>query len=209
MARSPKHVGRRRSGPRSATGHRATGRTPHPRTRHQGEATYSHLRVEIDLAHEVLAPNGLEFLGEIRAFLRDRNVEESESLLDLAAAMLHALKECGFSRVDHWEVEPGGWLPLPEAVHPGIEEPVGHLLKALASDRWQELATATAFSVRLSGTGDQRADAILRRRHREREHSLTLELRGHIPSYDAHRIVHTLRARLAVLRSQVTESTAA
>jgi len=207
MERSPKHRGGATHTPR-ASGHRPSVRQVPPRTRHQRNQTYAHVRVEIDLAGEVIAPSRLPFLGELRGLLHDRRVEDEESLLDLVAAMLHGLKGCGFTRVDHWEVDPGGWLPLPEAVHPGIVEPVGHLLNALKSDRWQELATAHGFSVRLSGEGDRRVDAVLRRHHREREHSLSLDLWGRVPSYEVHRAVNALREHLGVLRAQVTESTA-
>lgn len=162
--------------------------------------------MEIDLGHEVIAPHRLPFVAEIRALLRDREIEEEESLLDLAAAMLHSFQACGFSRVDHWEIDPGGWLPLPEAVHPGLVEPVDHLLKALSSERWRELAGANAISVRLSGDSDRRIDAVLRRRHREREHSLSLDLWGRLPSYEVHRTVNAVRENLQVLRAQVTES---
>lgn len=202
-----RHRSRSKSPTRTSGDHHATGRGVPPRTRHRGASTYTHIRLEIDLGHEVIAPAGLPFLGEIRALLRDRKVQEEGSLLDLEGALLHALQSCGFSRVDHWEVEPGGWLPLPESVHPGIVEPVGHLLKALESDRWQELSDAHAFSVRLSGDGDRRVDAVLRRLHREREHSLSVDLWGRMAAYDVHRTVNALRERLTVLRAQVTEST--
>jgi len=202
------HRGRGKGTAHGPAEHRAPRHAP-PRTHHAGHSTYSHIRVEIDLGREMVAPGRLPFLTELTSLLREREVEESESLLELEAAVLHALHGCGFSRVDHWEVDPGGWLPLPEAVHPGLIEPVGHLLKALASDRWQDLAGAYAFSVRLSGDGDRRADAVLRRRHREREHSLSLELWGHVASFEVHRIVNALRDHLPVLRAQVTESTAA
>ncbi|HTP54008.1 MAG TPA: hypothetical protein VML94_03460 [Thermoplasmata archaeon] len=201
-AESPKTASRR------STGHRPSGRHAPPRTRHQREQTYSHVRVEIDLGHEVIAPHRFPFVTEIRSLLRDRRFEEEASLLDLSAALLHSLQGCGYTRVDHWEVDPGGWLPLPEAIHPGLVEPVGHLLKALESDRWQDLATARAFLVRLSADGDRRADAVLRRLHREREHSLTLELWGPMQTYDVHRVVNSLREQLTVLRAQVTETTA-
>jgi hypothetical protein len=209
MAETGRHRGRAKPHPRRSGEHRPAGRQAPPRTRHAGQATYAHVRVEIDLGHEVLAPARLPFVSEIRAILKERNVEEEESLLDLGAALLHSLQACGYSRVDHWEVDPGGWLPLPEAVHPGLVEPVGHLVRALASERWQELATAHALSVRLSGDGDRRVDAVLRRRHREREHSLTLDLWGRMQSYDVHRTVNALREHLSVIRAQVTDSAAA
>jgi len=207
MATTTRHRGRSKGAPGRGDGHRPSGRSVPPRTHHQGQQTFSHVRIEIDLGGEVIAPNRLPFVAEIRSLLRARRIEEEESLLDLAAAMLHGLQGCGFSHVDHWEVDPGGWLPLPEPGHPGLVEPVGHLLKALESDRWQELATAHAFSVRLSGDGDRRADAVLRRHHREREHTLTLELWGRMPTYEVHRTVNAIREQLPIVRAHVTEST--
>ncbi|MFY9717414.1 MAG: hypothetical protein WAK40_05715 [Thermoplasmata archaeon] len=209
MERSARHRTPSNPPPRTGAGHRPSGHHAPPRTRHQQERGFRHVRIEIDLGHEVIAPHRFQFVTEIRSLLKERRFEEEESLLDLAAAMLHSLQACGYSHVDHWEVDPGGWLPLPEALHPGLTEPVGHLLKALESDRWQDLASARAFLVRLSGDGDRRVDAVLRRLHREREHSLSLELWGPMQTYDVHRVVNALREQLMVLRAQVTESTAA
>ncbi|MGP8077304.1 MAG: hypothetical protein ACLQD8_02305 [Thermoplasmata archaeon] len=206
MERAGRHRTGSKAHARKSMEHRPSGRRAPPRTRHPRQPTYTHVRVEIDLGHEIIAPTRLPFLAEIRALLKERNVEEEGSLLDLAAALLHALQACGFSRVDHWEIDPGGWLPLPEEVHPGLIEPVGHLLKALASERWRELATAYAISFRLSGEGDHRADVVLRRLHREREHSLSLDLFGRMQSFDVHRTVNAVRENLTVLRAQVTES---
>jgi hypothetical protein len=140
----------------------------------------------------------------MEALLREREVVEVGDLLLLTARLLHSLSADGFSRVDHWEVEPGGWLPLPEPVHERIVEPVGHLLRALKSGAWERIADARAFSMRLSGRGDLRADATVRRLHRERTSSISLDLWGRLTSRDVRDVVGSLRERLPVLRSRVT-----
>lgn len=163
------------------------------------------VRLEFDLRHEALAPTRLPFLRQIEDWLKEREVEEHESLVVLAAGMLHALSTLGYRRVDHWEVEPGGWLPLPEATHPGLIEPVGHLIRALTSERWSVLSKARRFAVRLSAPDGRRADAILRRVHREQDHTLTVELKGHIQQREIPRTVKAVRERLSVVRARVGE----
>ena len=125
---------------------------------------------------------------------------EVEGLLRLTANVLHALQARGFSRVDHWEVRPGGWLPLPEPSHERLVEPVGHLLNALRSPAWKKVAHAESFSVRLSTGKDLRADLTVRRVHRERGHAITLELFGTIPARELTGIEHALRAQLSIVR---------
>jgi len=140
----------------------------------------------------------------MEALIREREVVEIGDLLRLAAGALHALASQGFSRVDHWEVQPGGWLPLPEPSHPRIIEPVGHMQRALRDDRWQHLGSARSFAVRLSGTIPFRADVVVRRIHRERVHSVSLDLWGKVTATNVRDVVSALRGRLPVLRSQVT-----
>lgn len=164
---------------------------------------FESVRLEFDLRHETLAGSRIPLLGQIEALLREREVEEHDSLLVLSAGMLHALSTLGYRRVDHWEVAPGGWLPLPEKTHPGLIEPVGHLIQALGSDRWSALAKARQFSVRLSSGDGRRADAILRRIHREQDHTLTLELWGTVSAREVHRTVDAVRERLSVVRARV------
>lgn len=161
------------------------------------------VRLEVDLRHERLSHPDGGILGKIEALLREQNIEEQESLIGSTAELLHALSSVGYSRVDHWEVDPGGWLPLPEETHPGIIEPVGHLLRALSSDSWRPLATARRFSVRLSAGDGRRADVVVRRVHRERDHSVSLELWGHSGKPELRRLVRALEERLSVLRVQV------
>ncbi|HTW55780.1 MAG TPA: hypothetical protein VMG36_04950 [Thermoplasmata archaeon] len=188
--------------------HRAVARPAVPRTRHATETTYSHVRVELDLQHELPAASRLPFLDELGAILRERRIEDRDSLLELAGALLSALGTRGFGRVDHWEIDPGGWLPLPDLALSGAGEPVDHLLRVLRSDRFQELAGALGFLVRLSGDGDWRADVILRRIHRERDHTLSIDLWGRFDAHATHQVITALKERLQVLRVQITETTA-
>ena len=169
--------------------------------------TYSHVRLEIDLQPERVREPGLPVLRQIEALLHERRVVEIGDVLRLTVQLLHALASEGFSRVDHWEAVPGGWLPLPEPTHEGTIEPVGHLERALQSEAWRTLATARSFAVRLSGRAPIRADLTVRSVHRERSPSLSLELWGTIPERTVHDIVGAVRSRLPVLRSRVTQYT--
>jgi hypothetical protein len=162
--------------------------------------------VELDLRHELLAPSRLPLLRSLEGLVGERPVEETENLLELTAGLLHGLGEAGLRRVDHWEVEPGGWLALPEPVHPGTQEPIGHLRSALASPAWARISGAHTFSVRLSDGEGRRADATIRRWHRERAHSLSLGLYGGWREADVRRLLGTLRGDLPVLRARVRES---
>jgi hypothetical protein len=166
---------------------------------------YGHVRLELDLRHERLEEPAVPVLQQFERLLHERSVVGPADLLRLSAAAVHAFSSKGFTRVDHWEVQPGGWLPLPEPTHRSLAEPVGHLVRALGSPEWGRLADAREFSVRLSGHPKIRADLCVRRVHRERGHSVTVDLRGWIVSRDLDGIVRALRERLPVLRSAVTE----
>lgn len=165
--------------------------------------------LEIDLVHEAFRRSGLPFVRRLEAIFREREVVEVEGLLRLSAAVLHALASRGFTRVDHWEVRPGGWLPLPEPAHERLEEPVGHLLHALKSEAWKKVAGANSFAFRLSGPEDLRADVSVRRVHREWGHAITVELRGVTSEGDVRRCEAALRGSLSVARLRRTSSTPA
>ncbi len=158
------------------------------------------LRIELDLAHELLRPSRIPVLRQIEALLREQEVEEQGSLLVRASELLHELGDAGFERVDHWELSPGGWLPLPEPAHRGKVEPVGHVLRALESRAWASLAHADAFAVRLSDADGRRADARVLHLHREREHSISVELWDPPAAAEVRRLIARLRARFAPLR---------
>jgi hypothetical protein len=165
---------------------------------------FSHVHLEVDLVPEVVREPGLPVFRQMEALLREREVVEAVDVLRVTANLLHAFSSQGFLRVDHWEAIPGGWLPLPEPGHDRRTEPVGHLLRALESDAWQRIASARGFAVRLSGSGTIRADAVLRRVHRERRHSISIDLWGRITRTDVKDIFDALRRRLPVLRASVT-----
>lgn len=179
-------------------------RSPAPGV-HRRAPPFAHVRLEIDLRHERLAEPGIPVLREFERLLRERSVVERVDLLRLSAAALHAFSLRGFSRVDHWEISPGGWLPLPEPTHPTLAEPVSHLVRALESAQWRRLSLAREFSVRLSGHPRIRADLVVRRVHRERGHSLTIDLRGTVGSRELEGLIRALRERLPILRSAVAE----
>lgn len=207
MAPRDRHADRIGGRARPLGEHHAVARPSVPRTRHAPETSYAHARIEIDLQHELPAASRLPFLEELGAILRERRIEDRDSLAELAAALLNALSTQGFSRVDHWEIDPGGWLPLPEIALTGNGTPVDHLLRTFRGGHADDLARALGFLVRLSGEGEWRADAVLRRIHRERDHTLSVDLWGRFDAHDAHQVITALKERLQVVRVQITETT--
>jgi len=173
---------------------------PAPKASDRPSRAQERVRLELDLPHEMLLRSPLPVLRQITAFLREQEVEEQGSLLVRSAELLHELGGLGYGRVDHWEVDPGGWLPLPEAAHAGRFEPVEHLLRALRSPAWGYLAQARGFSVRLSADDGRRADARLLRLHRERDHSIVVDLWGPPSGAEIRRTIERLRSRFAPLR---------
>ncbi len=161
------------------------------------------LRLELDLPHELLKPSSVPLLRQVESWLREQEVEEQGSLLVRAGELLDELGAEGYDRVDHWEVDPGGWLPLPEAEHAGRIEPVGHLVKALRNPAWGVFARARAFSVRLSGDDGRRVDARVLRLHREREHSICLDLWGPTSTAELRRLAGRLRRRFTPLKMRL------
>jgi len=166
---------------------------------------YAQLRLEIDLHPEIVREPSVRVFERLEALLQEREVVEVGDLLRLTARVLHAFSAVGFGRVDHWAVEPGGWLPLPEGSHDRPEEPVGHLLRALEDPAWSGLGGRRSFALRLSGRIPYRADVVVRRLHRERRHALTVELRGKVPHDDVRRIVAALAERVPLVRAHVTQ----
>lgn len=168
---------------------------------------FSRVVVEVDLQHERLAVPPADVFRRLEAFFQEQEVVGGEGVLRTTALLLHALSARGFRQVDHWEAEPGGWLPLPERTHRGPREPVGHLLRALENAQWKTVDAARSFSVRLSGSEGNRLDAVVRRVHRERSHSLTLEWRGRFRRTELVALLDAVHARLPVLRARVTHFT--
>jgi hypothetical protein len=174
------------SSPRSAAG--ATGRRA---------------RLDFDLHHEVVAEGRFPLLGSIEGIFHERAVEERARLPALAEGLLRALHDVGYRRADRWELDPGGWIPLPEEAHRGSVEPIAHLLRALASESWGSIAEARGLTVLVSSADGRSATAVLRRFHRERDHTLSIEVEGS-SRRECGRLVEAVRDRLPVLRARVS-----
>jgi hypothetical protein len=173
------------------------------RARHR---SYRHVHLEVDLAPTAPNPAGVPLLERLADLLREGEIVEQGSLILLAGGALHALSARGFRRVDHWEVSPGGWLPpAPVGADPEKEEPVGHLLSTLEGDGGKSVAEARAFSARLSDFSGGRVDLVVRRLHRQRRHSLSLDLWGVWRPTDVQGLVSAIAERLPVERSTLTK----
>jgi hypothetical protein len=165
---------------------------------------FSHVRLEVTLLPSMERESSIPLLHQLQSVLHEAEIIEEGDLLTLAAATLHACARIGFRRVDHWEVRPGGWLPLRAVPHGPQIEPVSEFIGALQQDQWKSVAGARELAVRLSGPGGVRLAFVLRRVHRERHPTLTLELSADaFPASEVRRLEAALRARLPVLRSAV------
>ena len=169
---------------------------------------FAHLHLEVDLDPSVEKPTeGSPLVGKLEAFLQERKVTESTNLLLLSAATLHAFAARRFRWIDHWEVTPGGWLPLPESKRSVREdrEPVGELLKALENAAPESVAQARTFAVRLSDLRGNRADVVVRRVHRPKGHALSIDLRGVWTTATLDDLTGSLKSRLPVARTTLTK----
>jgi hypothetical protein len=177
-----------------------------PRSRRPSRSRpYRHAHLEIDLAGGAKATEGAPLLGRLEAFLSEKRIVEAADLLRLTAATLHALSSVRFRWIDHWEVEPGGWLPPPaRRSHRTAGTPVGDLLTALESGGWAPIAKARSFSVRLSDRRGNHADVVVRRVHRQRRHALSLDLWGFWTRAMVDDLKGSLSARLPVSSSALT-----
>jgi hypothetical protein len=176
-----------------------------PRTlRRRRARVFNHVQIEFDLAPKPTNTAGAPLLERLALRLKERRIVEKGSLVQLSAATLHALSSEGFRRVDHWEIEPGGWLPLPtQPEDPGAEEPVGDLIKLLESGTWSSIASARSFSARMSDFSGGRADVIVRRVHRFR-HALTLKVWRTMTKGQVEDLKGAIDGRLPVSRSTLT-----
>jgi len=175
------------------------------RSRRAKTPSARYVRIELDLPHEVVRPSLFPVLRQLETLLREQEIEEQGKFLVRVGELLDELGRLGFSRVDHWEVDPGGWLPLPEATHAGRFEPVGHLLNALKSPAWWPVGQARGFGVRLTSPDGDRVDARLLRLHREREHSISVDLWGPPSATELKRVVQALRKRFSPLKVGLSE----
>ncbi|HTT16103.1 MAG TPA: hypothetical protein VMH49_01925 [Thermoplasmata archaeon] len=181
----------------------ASRRPSHPARPDPPPAAEGLARLELDLPHELLRPSTVPLVREVERWLHEQQIEEQGSLLVRAAELLQELGAEGYDHVDHWEIDPVGWLPLPEATHEGRLEPVGHLIRALRHPAWGAFARARSFSVRLSASDGRRIDARILRVHREREHSICVDVWGPPATPELRRIAARLRSRFAPLRMRL------
>ncbi len=165
---------------------------------------YSHVHLEIDLEAVGAPPSSSRIVRQLEALVREREVVESADLLGLAGRLLHALSAAGFSRVEAWSVQPNVALPSPAAGRDRPKAPGGPRMAAHRGAQGASREAPRAFGVSLTEPGPNRAEAVLRRVHRERRHSLSLDLRGTIPDPKLKEIVAAVRERLPVRRSAVT-----
>jgi hypothetical protein len=166
---------------------------------------YQHVRYVFDLATQPGQPIDHPTAEALRRVVDRKQLEAGSDMVHLAAAALHAMSARQFRWIDHWEVRPGGWLPLPDRKNrTGDEEPIGNLVDALESDAWAPAARARSFSVRLTDHAGDRADIVLRRVPRLGRHSITLDLWGHWTRESAGEVVASLSSRLPVRSSKMT-----
>ena len=134
----------------------------------------------------------------VDAMLRERNVTQNADLLVLSVETLHALAARRFRWVDHWEVSPGGWLPLPvrRSLARTDLEPVGDLLNVLEGSALTSVVRARRFAVRLSDLQGDRADVVIRRLRKPSEYALALDLRGRLTKESVEEFTGALTSRL-------------
>ena len=169
-----------------------------------GARRLAFVRVDLDLVPAMEHVSGLPLLGGLQDVLREAEVTEEGDLLSLAAGALRAFEQAGFRQVDHWEVRPGGWLPLHRVPTSPRTGTVGHLIAAMRFDEWRSVRGAREFAARLSAPGVGHAEFSVRRVHRERRHSLTLGLAGAFGRSQVERVVAALAHTLPVLYAAVS-----
>ena len=165
---------------------------------------YTHVRLEIDLRSGVVQPSDRSGIRRVEALLRERPVVEATDLRPTVAQLLHGLARSGFSRVDRWTLEPGGDQAVPGATDDPSQAPIGAVRKALDGAAGQPVRAARRLRLELEGSGGNRAEVVVRRLHRERRHTLSLDLRGRWAQSAVKDVVAALRERLPVARSEVT-----
>ncbi|MCI4365957.1 MAG: hypothetical protein L3K10_07895 [Thermoplasmata archaeon] len=171
-----------------------------------GTIRYRQLQLELDVAHEGYRSEPFPILAPFASFFHEREVEGVDDLLQMTARALEAFSRSGFREVDHWEVRPGGWLPLPEPAHERLAEPVTHLLRAFLDASWAPVRTSRTFAARLTGPGGTRLDFTLRRVHRERTHALSVMAWGPITRGAANELVARVHERLPLVRAEVASA---
>ncbi len=165
---------------------------------------YAHVHLEIDLRSAVVQDSGRTGVRRVEALLRERPVVETSDLRPTVARLLHGLASSGFSRVDRWTVEPGGEQAVPGAIDDPSQAPIGAVRRAVEGAAGESVRSARRLRLELEGSGGNRAEVVVRRLHRERRHTLSLDLRGQWAHAAVKDVVSALRERLPVARSEVT-----
>ena len=177
-----------------------------PRTlRRRRQRPYTHAHLEVDLRGTVDGPS-TGVLRRLERALAEREIVDGRNLLSLTGIALHAFSSVGFVRIYHWEAQPGGWLPLPGGAPNATEEPLGVFLKALGNDAWGSVTDARAIAMRLGAKGNLHADVVLRHRHRERRHSITIDLYGLFAEATVRDLVGAIHERLPMRGAKVTKA---
>jgi len=167
---------------------------------------FSHLRYEIDLATD--AGNSVKhpWFSELKVVLERKNIDQGDEIVHRAAGVLHGMSARRFKWIDHWEVHPGGWLPLPGRKNRDEgEEPVGTLLAALDRDDCPPVSKAHELSVRLSDHQGDRADVIVRRSPHIGHHAITLDLFGKWTGDTAEDVIGSIHTRLPMAHAELTK----
>jgi hypothetical protein len=167
------------------------------------EDRFRRVQLELDVEHERYRPEPVSLLAPLTSLLHEREVEDAQDLLTMTAQVLRAFAGAGFRQVDHWEARPGGWLPLPEAAHARLAEPVAHLLRALLDPSWASVGRARRFAARLSSADRFRLDFVVRRVHRERVHAVSVDLYGRLARRQVEDLVVRVHDRLPLVRAEV------
>lgn len=167
---------------------------------------YAHVRLEFDLSSHETKSRGEPLLDRLGRALQENQAGVGGTLIAFAAATVHALAACGLRRVDHWEISPGGWLPLPSHSKSKDEpEPVGQLVRTLEGRGWSSLSSARSFSARLSDFKGGRVDVRLRRSRLEPRYALTLDLWGTWTQQDVHDVEGAMAERIPVVHVSMTK----
>lgn len=165
---------------------------------------YNHAHFEIDIAGGAALRGDAPHLQQVEETLSKARAAGTPDLVLLAIGTLHALAARRFRQIDHWEVAPGGWLPLPaEKARHGSNEPVGDLLALLGGDGWSPLTKARSFSARLSDQQGHRIDIVVRRA--ERRHGVSLDLNGVWTRETIHDLLGSLSQRLPIAQATLTK----
>lgn len=167
---------------------------------------FRHVRLEIDLAPDPAAPSPNVLLRPLEHALGELPVRERGSLAELARAVLHGFSAAGYQGVTSWKAGRIGSPARPDREAASPPRRVGEVLTDLSGRTDPSLGRARQFSARLRGTGDRRAVVVLRRIHRERRHSLTVDLSGTFQREEVHALVAALHRHLPVRSAVVTRA---